>query len=89
MVHGVGSSPACGILLDQGWDPRLLHVLYWQAESLPLSHQGSPQPPLGVNIQNSSFDGRLVLRVARSQILPAKCGVSADLLFLDQSLHLL
>ena len=30
-------STACGILLDQGLNP------YWQADSLPLSHQGSPQ----------------------------------------------
>ena len=29
---------ACGIFLDQGWNP---HLLYWQADSLPLSHQGS------------------------------------------------
>ena len=28
-----------GILLDQGSNPRLLH---WQADSLPLNHQGSP-----------------------------------------------
>ena len=30
---------ACGIFLDQGSNPCLLH---WQAESLPLNHQGSP-----------------------------------------------
>ena len=29
----------CGIFLDQGSNPCLLH---WQADSLPLSHQGSP-----------------------------------------------
>ena len=28
-----------GIILTQGSNPRLLH---WQADSLPLSHQGSP-----------------------------------------------
>ena len=28
-----------GIFLTQGSNPRLLH---WQADSLPLSHQGSP-----------------------------------------------
>jgi len=25
--------------IDQGWNPRLPH---WQVDSLPLSHQGSP-----------------------------------------------
>ena len=30
---------ACGIFPDQGPNPCLLH---WQADSLPLSHQGSP-----------------------------------------------
>ena len=29
-----------GIFLDQGSNPRLLH---WQADSLPLSHQGSQE----------------------------------------------
>ena len=32
-------SVACGIFPDQGLNPCLLH---WQADSLPLSHQGSP-----------------------------------------------
>ena len=31
---------ACGIFPDQGLNPCLLH---WQADSLPLSHQGSPR----------------------------------------------
>ena len=34
---------ACGILLDWGLNPHLLH---WQAVSLPLSHQGRPQVSL-------------------------------------------
>ena len=33
-------SVACGILLDQGSNPCLLH---WQADSLLLSHQGSQE----------------------------------------------
>ena len=37
-VHRLSCSVACGILLDQGSNPCLLH---WQADSLPLSHQGS------------------------------------------------
>ena len=31
-----------GIFLTQGWSLRLLHLLYWQADYLTLSHQGSP-----------------------------------------------
>ena len=30
-----------GIFLTQGWDPSLLCLLHWQADSLPLSHLGS------------------------------------------------
>ena len=30
------------ISLTQGSNPCLLHLLHWQADSLPLSHQGSP-----------------------------------------------
>ena len=39
VVGGLCCSVACGIFLDQGSNPCLLH---WQAGSLPLSHQGSP-----------------------------------------------
>ena len=38
MAHRLSYSVACGIFLDQGLNPRLLH---WQVDSLPLSHQGS------------------------------------------------
>ena len=38
MVHRLGCSTACGIFPDQGLNPCLLH---WQADSLPLSHEGS------------------------------------------------
>ena len=37
MVRGLSCCAACEIFLDQGWNPCLLH---WQADSLPLSHQG-------------------------------------------------
>ena len=30
-----------GDLPDPGIDPHLLHLLHWQADSLPLSYQGS------------------------------------------------
>ena len=36
---GLSCSVACGIFLDQGSNPCHLH---WQVDSLPLSHQGSP-----------------------------------------------
>ena len=38
-VHGLHCSTACGSLPDQGLN---LCPLHWQADSLPLSHQGSP-----------------------------------------------
>ena len=31
-----------GIFLTQGSNPRLLHLLHWQVDSLPLNHMGSP-----------------------------------------------
>ena len=40
VAHELTCSSACGIFLDQGSNLKLLH---WQVDSLPLSHQGSPQ----------------------------------------------
>ena len=40
MVLGFRCSSALGIFPGQGLNPCLLH---WQADSLPLSHQGSPE----------------------------------------------
>ena len=37
------SWPRDGTLLTQGWNPCFLHILYWQADSLPLRHLGSPK----------------------------------------------
>ena len=39
VAHGPSCSAACGILPDQGLNPRPLH---WQADSQPLHRQGSP-----------------------------------------------
>ena len=39
VAHGLSCSSACGILLGQRLNPSLPN---WQADSLPLSHQGSP-----------------------------------------------
>ena len=41
VAHGPSCSTARGIFPDQGLSPCPLH---WQAESQPLSHQGSPRP---------------------------------------------
>ena len=38
MAHGLSCSTTSGIFLDQGLNRCLLH---WQADSFPLSHQGS------------------------------------------------
>ena len=40
MAPGLRCPVACGILLDQGSNPCLLH---WQVYSSPLSHQGNPE----------------------------------------------
>ena len=40
VVHGLGCPAARGVFPDQGLNLSLLH---WQAGSLPLSHQGSPE----------------------------------------------
>ena len=37
---GLSCFEACGIFPDQGLNPYLLH---WQADSLPLGHQGNPK----------------------------------------------
>ena len=39
---GLSCSVACRIFLDQGLNP---YLLLWQADPLPLSHQGSPVIP--------------------------------------------
>ena len=40
VVQGLSCSVECEIFPDKRSKPSLLH---WQADSLPLSHQGSPQ----------------------------------------------
>ena len=39
VAHELSCSKACGVFLDQESNPCLLN---WQADSLPLSHQGNP-----------------------------------------------
>ena len=66
-----------GIFLTQGLNLHLLHLLHWQADSLPLCHVGSPQHTLdpsqkakkqwaaqsSVNKSSSNFDGLFLLEV--------------------------
>ena len=40
VAHGPSCSAACGIVPNQGSNP---HPLHWQADYLPLSHQGNPR----------------------------------------------
>ena len=47
VAHGLSCSTACGIFLDQGFNPCPLH---WQVDSSPLCHQGSPLLLLLFNI---------------------------------------
>ena len=47
LVHGKKTGVGCqalllGIFLTQGSKPHLLHLLHFQADSLPLNHQGIP-----------------------------------------------
>ena len=56
VVHGLSYFEACGIFPDQGLNPYLLH---WQADSLPLSHQGSPNSFL------MTGDSKLIIQIIR------------------------
>ena len=40
VVHRLSCSMACGIFLDQGWNPYSSH---WQVDSYLLDRQGSPE----------------------------------------------
>ena len=42
ILEWVAISPFQGIFPIQGLNPRLLSLLHWQVDSLPLSHLGSP-----------------------------------------------
>ena len=46
VAHGLSSSAACGIFLDQGSNPCPLH---WQVDSQPQCHQGGPKPKTILN----------------------------------------
>ena len=47
-----------GIFLTQGSNPHLLHTLYWQVDSLPLSHLGSPLGGLLSDVYHLDFSSQ-------------------------------
>ena len=52
VAHRLSCFAACAIFLDQGSNSCLLH---WQADSLPLSHQGSPHCPFLIDLSIGLF----------------------------------
>ena len=50
VTHVLSCYMACGIFPDQGLNMCLLH---WQVDSLPLSHQGSPEVQFLILFKNS------------------------------------
>ena len=52
VMRGVSGSAACEIFGDHGSNSCLLH---WQADSLSLSHQGSPTQPFTMNLSVQLF----------------------------------
>ena len=52
VMRGVSGSAACAIFGDHGSNSCLLH---WQADSLSLSHQGSPTQPFTMNLSVQLF----------------------------------
>ena len=61
VAHRLSCPEACGIFLDQGLNPCLLH---WQEDSLPLSHQGIP---LSLFKWDSNFSFRFHLRIWKNE----------------------
>ena len=54
-VHRLSYPKACGVFLDQGANLCLLH---WQADSLPLSHQGNPRCLFLIKQELTSLTGK-------------------------------
>ena len=52
-------SEACGIFPDQASNPRLLH---WQADSLPLSHEGHPLFPFKIPVQAGKYKMNILIK---------------------------
>ena len=78
VAHGPICSAVCGILPDQGPNPRPLH---WQADSQPLRHQGSPSvfligmgPWLYSILNQQNLSPNSNTRSTHSTILPLEDG---------------
>ena len=66
--RGLHWSEACGTLSDQGSNSCLL---YWQAGSLPLSHQESPC--IGCISTNGHYSRTVIRKQHRISIFPITC----------------
>ena len=76
MAHGLSCSVACGIFPEQASNLCLLHR---QADSLLLSHQGSPGHSLGVGwrvVEGPLERGRLI---CIREVLPWVLGANQEL----------
>ena len=84
VAHWLGCSKACGIFPDQGLNPCLLH---WQADSLPLSHQGKPSTSILslAPIANHEFPDSWELFHGGGGWSPLPNPTSASLLYLPLS----
>ena len=60
VAHGSSCSVACGIFPDQGSNPC---TLYWQADSQPLRHQGSPLDGFVFGLSQCSWEGTLYMYI--------------------------
>ena len=59
VAHGLSCSEACGIFSDQRWHLWLLH---WQADSVPLHHQGNPISACWLDGGKGCRDQEVVMR---------------------------
>ena len=78
VAHGPSRSAARGILPDQGPNPR---PLYWQADSQPLRHQGSP-----LSFLNKQFTGHKNFNSFYKNIPTFNNSLKAEILILRHSL---
>ena len=87
-VHGAFSGKNTGvgchllqvIFLTQESNPRFLHLLHWQADSLPLHHLGSPWATYCIEI---SFSDSLGFLVHYMSSLKSKCLVQLYFVFVN------
>ena len=80
LEHRLSCSAECGIFLDQGSNPCLLH---WQADSLPLSHQGSPRRGSWRESWILTWLPESFIQLCNLRIMP---GVSFSLISVTQSI---